>query len=36
MVNFDFMMVSNFDLAEWVTFGISPELRTLITNHQLL
>jgi hypothetical protein len=36
MVNFDSTTVSDFDLAEWVSFGVTPELRALITNHQLL
>ncbi|PLW37102.1 hypothetical protein PCANC_19018 [Puccinia coronata f. sp. avenae] len=36
MVNFDSVTVSDFDLAEWVSFGVMPELRALITNHQLL
>ncbi|PLW09365.1 hypothetical protein PCANC_27329 [Puccinia coronata f. sp. avenae] len=34
--NVDSVTVSNFDLAEWVSFGVTPELRALITNHQLL
>ncbi|PLW28522.1 hypothetical protein PCASD_22450 [Puccinia coronata f. sp. avenae] len=34
--NVDSVTVSNFDLAEWVSFGVTPELRALITNQQLL
>jgi hypothetical protein len=36
MVNFETVTITDFDLAEWVTFGVSPELRALITNHQVL